>query len=46
MSEKLAAAPTLEARFAGAAYLYIVVAGIFVELFVRSSLMTKPSQGS
>lgn len=39
MSEKLAAAPTLEARFAGAAYLYIVVAGIFVELFVRSSLI-------
>lgn len=32
-------APKLEARLAGAAYLYIVAAGLFVELAVRSALV-------
>lgn len=39
MSEKATRVPKLEARFAGAAYLYIVVAGLFVELVVRSNLI-------
>lgn len=39
MGETATRVPKLEARFAGAAYLYIVIAGLVVELVVRSSLI-------
>lgn len=40
MTDKAATAPVLEARLAGAAYLYIIAAGLFVEVAVRGALIT------
>ncbi len=45
MTDKAATAPVLEARLAGMAYLYIIAAGLFVELAVRGALVA-PGDGA